>query len=316
MSSEAQFNTPNPKKSQKETMSHIPRMSKIKIATMSEMTGKLLKSSSSFVINKQKGQPEDGKVRTIKDSIRGEIGIVRPAENSDLTNIKNLYRKLKRQNIQIGDDERHIKEGQSASDSETDNIPSRKKNKSKSKSPEKLVLEANEEGGGYELASAAKEVKSSLLDLEHDSPTDVERQRMRKDRYLNKRPREHMSELKMMRVEEKIFCSDWQRAEQILSFDDHKIGKLLRTRIKTIDDIGKYTLFESIINTEFDTSLDHVGGSFLEFGFEGKVHEAILESQGFAFHVFDVEQMKYASFYCKPSLTKKTIFLDDVGDRS
>jgi hypothetical protein len=118
----------------------------------------------------------------------------------------------------------------------------------------------------------------------------------------------------MVKVENRIFCSDWERATKVVMFETEKLKKMLYLPgvIKPLDDVGRYTLFEAIANCTFYSTVQELGGSLLDFGFQGKVDPKILGSHGFSLYIYDVTNLTYCQMLCKPSITYKTIFLDDV----
>jgi hypothetical protein len=117
----------------------------------------------------------------------------------------------------------------------------------------------------------------------------------------------------MIKIEERIFCSDWDKATFLINYEEQKIKRLLQAELKQLDDPARYTLFEALVHGEYYYSLDQLGGSLLEFGFKEKLSPELLQSKAMCLTLFDISSNTYSTLYCKPSLIQKSIFLDDVA---
>ena|SRR3990167_3226877 len=117
---------------------------------------------------------------------------------------------------------------------------------------------------------------------------------------------------KMLRVEEKLFCSDWIKAKETVQYEETKIQSILKKK-GPMDDAAKCVLYEAVCMQDTIQAGAETAESFMEFGFRDKIHPSILDSIGFSLYVYDIDNMTCCQMYCKPSLTKKTILLDDVA---
>ena len=149
----------------------------------------------------------------------------------------------------------------------------------------------------------------SKQDLIEKNPTS---QNIQSEKYFTAASEKKIRARKMVRVEDKFFCSDWEKAKKIIKQEEEKLVKLIESERKTIDDPARYSLFEGLINSEYYISTDQLGGSLLEFGFKDKLNKSILTAKSMCLMLFDISCNTYTTLYCKPSQLQKTIFLDDV----
>ena len=82
--------------------------------------------------------------------------------------------------------------------------------------------------------------------------------------------------------------------------------------MKPIDDSARYCMLEALQNQEFVVSIDSLNGSLLDFGVSGKLNSKIMKSHGFSMLMLDIVNGMRSELICKPSVTGKTVYLDDV----
>lgn len=191
------------------------------------------------------------------------------------------------------------------------------------KNKKQLVMQMdsldNLHGLGYKFKSAVDKhldcsLAASRLELSEPdlNPPAAGASPERFTKYFTKPSEKKKRDRQMVKVEERIFCSDWDRATHLIDYEEQKIKRLLQADLKPLDDPARYTLFEALVHGEYYYSLEQLGGSLLEFGFKEKLSRELLQAKAMCLTLFDVANGTYSSLYCKPSVIQKSIFLDDV----
>jgi hypothetical protein len=132
-------------------------------------------------------------------------------------------------------------------------------------------------------------------------------------RYFTKASEKKRRDRQMVRVEERIFCSDWDRATHLIDFEERKIRQLLQAAQKPLDDATRCSLFEALLHGEYCLDLAQLGGSLLEFGFAERLGRDLLTAKAFVLTLVDLAAGSCAALCCKPSVVQKSIFLADVA---
>ena len=177
-------------------------------------------------------------------------------------------------------------------------------------SPVKLV---SRQGQGYKIAESGTTLENSASAgfLAEDPGSPIPK--TGKPAYFTTATKKIQLDRRMVRVENQMFCSDWEKAERLVSFERKKIRDLVTSEDnrKPLDTESKQAFYEALLHSPYISANDPGAGSFQEFGFIDKIADTILDSAGFSLLLYDLTHSIYSQLYCKPSLTKKTLFLDD-----